>query len=84
MSTPTFQLYVKPGCPWCRLAEEYFDDHGYRYERIDVLKDRAAFAEMKRRSGQSYSPTLVVGDRVLPDFGPEELADFLREHHLEP
>ena len=38
-------LYVKTGCPWCAIAEEYLERHGYRYERIDVHEDRAAFDE---------------------------------------
>lgn len=45
---------------------------------VDVLSDNAAFAEMRRLSGQSKAPVLVTGDgRVLADFGPEELPGFL-------
>jgi glutaredoxin 3 len=84
MNTKRFRLYVKSACPWCRLAEDYLNAHGYGYERIDVRRDRAAFNEMKRLSGQTYSPTLVVGDLVLPDFGPEELEEFLQAHNLQP
>ena len=77
-------LYVKAGCPWCRLAEEYLNKHGYKYERADVWADPAAFAELKRISGQTYAPTLVIGDLVLPDFGADELADFLKRHNILP
>jgi glutaredoxin len=86
MSTETapFLLYVKSGCPWCRMAEDYLTEHGYRYERIDVVRDRAAYNEMRRISDQTYAPTLVVGNLVLPDFGPDELAEFLEEHDLKP
>jgi glutaredoxin len=58
-------------------AQRWLDARGYRYEFIDVEADRTAMEEMVRRSGQHRCPTLVVGDRVLPDFGPEELAGFL-------
>jgi glutaredoxin 3 len=86
MSTETahFLLYIKGGCPWCRMAEDYLTEHGYRYERIDVTRDRAAYNEMRRVSDQTYAPTLVVGDLVLPDFGPDELAEFLEQHNLKP
>jgi glutaredoxin 3 len=77
-------LYVKTGCPWCRVAEEYLDKHGYKYEKVDVRRDPVAFSEMKRISGQTYAPTLVVGDLFLPDFGPDELEDFLKEHNILP
>ena len=84
MSTQTIRLYVKPYCPWCTLAERYLEKHGYAYERHDVTNDRAAYAEMKALSGQTRAPTLAVGDAVLPDFGPEELAEFLQKHDIQP
>jgi glutaredoxin len=77
-------LYAKTGCPWCRVAEEYLNKHGYKYEPSDVRLDPAAFDELKRVSGQTYAPTLVIGDLVLPDFGPDELEDFLKRHNILP
>jgi glutaredoxin 3 len=84
MSSPSMTLYVKAGCPWCRIAEEYLKQRGYKYARADVRLDRAAFDELRRISGQSCAPTLVVGDLVLPDFGPDELEDFLKRHNILP
>ena len=66
------------------MAEEWLQTHGYRYQVIDVRADRAAFDEMLRLSGQRRAPTLVVGDLLLPDFGPEELAVFLKQHSILP
>jgi glutaredoxin 3 len=85
MRRPTLILYVKSGCPWCSMAEEYLDRRGYQYVRVDVCEDRAAFDEMKRISGQTCAPTLLLGaEKVLPDFGPEELEEFLQEHNFQP
>lgn len=84
MQKPELLLYVKSGCPWCDIAEDYLNEHGYRFRSVDVRKDRAAFDELRRVSGQTYAPTLVVGDEVLPDFGPEELAHFLKTNQIEP
>jgi glutaredoxin 3 len=84
MSSTSMTLYVKAGCPWCRVAEEYLSKHGYKYEGRDVRVDPAAFAELKRISGQVYTPTLVIGDLILLDFGPDELADFLKRHNILP
>jgi hypothetical protein len=39
---------------------------------------------MKRLSGQTYAPTLAVGDLILADFGPEELEEFLQQHQILP
>lgn len=60
------------------MAEAVLKKHGIDYERIDVSTDRAAYTELKRISGQTRAPTLVAGDRVLADFGPEELEQFLK------
>lgn len=78
------QLYVKTWCPWCVKAQGWLDAHGYRYELLDVEADRATMQEMVRRSGQTRCPTLVIGDLVLPDFGPENLDAFLTQHGIQP
>ena len=80
----SLKLYIKPGCPWCIMAEDWLQGHGYRYEVIDVRADRKAFEEMMRISGQGRGATLVVAGQVLPDFGPEELAAFLKKHSIIP
>jgi glutaredoxin len=77
-------LYVKAGCPWCRMAEDYLDNHGYKYKQVDVRRDPMAMAELRRISGQTFAPTLAVGDLLLPDFGPDELEDFLKKHKIAP
>jgi glutaredoxin 3 len=84
MTSPSLNLYVKSGCPWCHMAEDFLDKRGYKYTKLDVRRDPAAFKELKRISGQTYAPTLVIGDLLLPDFGPDELEDFLMEHNIVP
>lgn len=72
-------LYVKSLCPWCWRAKAELKRLGVRYREVNVSRDEAAFAEMKRVSGQAFVPTLRVGDAVLADFGPEELKPFLQK-----
>ena len=77
------QLYVKTWCPWCVTAQEWLDAEGYKYELIDVESSRQAYDAMIEISGQRYTPTLVVDhEMVLADFGPEELATFLKKHSI--
>lgn len=79
------KLYVKVWCPWCVMAQEWLDARGYKYELVDVELSRAAYDEMIELSGQPLTPTLLVDDeKVLPDFGPEELERFFRKHQIEP
>jgi len=73
-------LYIKRGCPWCDMAEEWLTQNGHRYQSIDVLSDPTAFSEMRKISGQSLAPVLITEDnRMLVDFGPEELPGFFKK-----
>ena len=71
------RLFIKPYCGWCHKAMRWLDDRGIEYEKIDVIADESAFAEMIRISGQELAPVIDVDGKVLADFGPEELAKFL-------
>jgi len=73
------RLFIKPYCGWCHKAMRWLDDHGIAYEKIDVIADDAAFAEMIRLSGQELAPVLEVDGKVLADFGPDELAGFFEK-----
>ncbi len=77
------KLYIKEGCPWCEEAEAWLEEHNFTYERIDVLSDPVAYAEMKRISNQTKAPTLELDDgQVLADFDADELEDFFRHKGL--
>ena len=78
----TLTLFVKTGCPWCVEAEEVLQRQGISYDRVDVLRDKKAFQYMKEISGQSKAPTLEWDDKILADFGAEELVEFLQENNL--
>ena len=79
------KLYIKTWCPWCVAGREWLDSRGYKYEPIDVEANRADYDTMIRLSGQSKTPTLVLADgKVLPDFGPDELAAFVAKHKILP
>lgn len=82
--TPSLKVYVKPGCPWCTDAVAYLKREGYDFETIDVISNRDMFDEMREISGQTYAPTMTVGDLVLADFGVDELEAFLDEHGIDP
>lgn len=75
-------LYVKSGCPWCDEAKSFLEGHGISHREVNVSSDRAAFAEMQRKSGQGKAPTLDWHGKILADFGVDELKDFLHEHDV--
>ena len=49
-----------------------------------MSRDPDAHDEMIRISGQPLAPTLVVGGKILADFGPDELEEFLKSEEILP
>jgi glutaredoxin len=74
------RLFIKPYCGWCHKAMRWLDDHDIQYERLDVITDEKAFAEMVKLSGQTLAPVIEVDGKILADFGPEELEKFWRQN----
>ena len=70
------RLFIKPWCGWCHKAANWLDNHGIKYETLDVLADDEAYDEMIKLSGQTLAPVIDVDGRVLADFDPEQLAAF--------
>jgi len=73
------RLFIKPYCGWCDRAEDWLNEQGVEYKKVDVIADEAAHDEMIRLSGQDLAPVLEVDGRILADFGPEQLAEFWRK-----
>jgi glutaredoxin 3 len=84
MNPSRIRLFIKPYCGWCTQAMDWLDDHGIKYEVIDVIADRKAFAEMEELSGQTLAPVIDVDGEILADFGARELAEFWKKLEAEP
>jgi len=61
---------------------DYLDEHQISYAQIDVRGDDEKMKELKEFSGQTRTPTLVCGGKVLPDFGVRDLEKFLAEQRV--
>jgi glutaredoxin 3 len=66
------------------VAKQYLNNRRYKYKSVEVRSNRVAYDELVAVSGQTFAPTLVTGELVLSDFGPDELEDFLKEHNIRP
>ena len=64
-------------CGWCIDAKNYLQQQGMAFESVDVGQNPAAYEEMKKLSGQTYVPTIVVDGKVLADFDVAQLEAFL-------
>lgn len=59
---------------------DWLDEHGVKYETLDVIASEEALDEMVRLAGQELAPVIEVDGQVLADFGPEELAAFWQKN----
>jgi len=89
MSEPKIDLYIKPECPWCIAVVAWLKKNGYRFREYDVISDESKFDEMVEMTGQSFAPCMRLRmdgsvDKILSDFGVEELVDLIEEIGLMP
>jgi glutaredoxin-like protein NrdH len=82
------RLYALSTCPYCRMTRKYLDEANVTYEltEVDLLEGSpsdpetpkgAAAAEVKRLSGGTSFPVLVVGDEVVVGFNKSRIAQVL-------
>ncbi len=65
---PDVKLYSREVVRLVRRSQGLFESAPYSVQGIDVGCDPAADEEMRRLSGQSYVPTIVVDGHVLANF----------------
>jgi glutaredoxin len=62
---PTLTVYIsEPAAPLCTRVCDYLDQHGYTYERIEVVSEADREA-MLQRTGYASCPLVVVGNQVI-------------------
>ncbi|WP_333023188.1 glutaredoxin domain-containing protein [Wolbachia endosymbiont of Pentidionis agamae] len=55
-------IYVKKGCPYCKIAKDLLDKKGVKYEEIDVLKNSDAFSHVKLTYKVKTVPQIFITD----------------------
>lgn len=75
-------LFGLSTCPYCRMTKKFLDETGAEYEftEVDLLdgeeKD-AAIAEVKRLSGGTSFPVVVIGEEVIVGFNKKRIKELL-------
>ena len=80
---PPIVIYMKPGCPYCRNAEEYFTSRRIPFTRRDIVRDPAALREYRERHGEIV-PLIVFGNdqRIVDGFDLPAIHKALRSFGL--
>jgi glutaredoxin len=78
------RLFVKPYCGWCHEAQDWLEERGIPYEKLDVLSDATARREMMHLSNQTLAPVIDVDGEVLADFDTDQLTAFWKKLEQSP
>jgi glutaredoxin len=64
-------MYVKPNCPYCQKARDYYNENGIEFVEYDAQNDRARQKEMLEISGGDLVvPCIVIdGEHVQSGWG---------------
>lgn len=71
------KIYSTPGCPYCKMAKQYLDEHNVQYEDIDVSMNQVAAQEMVTKSGQLGVPVLDIGGKIVIGFDRPKINEAL-------
>ena len=60
------KAYLKPHCGWSNGVRAILRKHSLAFEDIDIINNRANYAEMVQKSGQPLSPCVEIDGQMLP------------------
>ena len=78
----TIKAYLKPSCGWSNGVRAIMHKHGLAFEDIDIINNRANYAEMVQKSGQPLSPCVEIDGVMLADISGEEVENYLLANDL--
>jgi len=78
----TIKAYLKPSCGWSNGVRAILRKYVLDYQDIDIIGDRASYAEMVRKSGQPLSPCVEIDGVMLADVSGEEVENYLLSNDL--
>ena len=76
------KAYLKPSCGWSNGVRAIMRKHGLAFEDIDIINNRANYAEMVQKSGQPLSPCVEIDGVMLADVSGEEVENYLLSNDL--
>ena len=76
------KAYLKPSCGWSNGVRAIMRKYRLQYEDIDIINNRANYAEMVQKSGQPLSPCVEVDGVMLADVSGEEVENYLLSNDL--
>lgn len=76
------KAYLKPQCGWSNGVRAILRKYSLSYQDIDIINNRANYAEMVQKSGQPLSPCVEIDGVMLADVSGEEVENYLLSNEL--
>jgi len=74
---PRVLLFTTPTCSYCTKAKRYFKRNGIKFKEIDITRDPEGARDVRRISGGSSVPVIMVGSRPVIGFDQAKLDKML-------
>jgi len=76
------KLYALSTCPYCRMTRKYLEDNDVAFDltEVDLLEGQEredAIAEVKKLSGGTSFPVVVVDGEVIVGFNKKKIKEML-------
>ncbi len=76
------KVFALSTCPYCRMARTYLDENGVAYDAVEVdmlegTERTDAIDEVRRLSGGSSFPVVVIDDEVIVGFNKKRIKELL-------
>ncbi len=73
MAEKKILVYSTNACPWCHRVKQWLDEHGVKYEDVNLNADPSRIQEMVDKSGQMGVPVIDVDGQIIVGFDEEKL-----------
>ncbi|NOY35470.1 MAG: glutaredoxin family protein [bacterium] len=70
-------IYTTPGCIYCKVAKDFFDENNVKYTEYDLSEDAEKRDEMVKKTGQMSVPMIEIGDDIVVGFDKKEVSRLL-------
>ena len=76
------KVFALSTCPYCRMVRKYLDENSVAYDAVEVdmlegTERTDAVDEVKRLSGGSSFPVVIIGDEVIVGFNKKRIKELL-------
>lgn len=71
------RIFGTPVCPYCQTIKLFLDEHGFKYEDIDISKDDKAREELTEKTGQMGVPVVEIDGEFIVGFEKDKISKLL-------